>query len=127
MRVKTDIFASALMRRVFARGDFAAVERRGADDAGAVFIRQSFRDGTETLFAPAPQSFFDTEDSGDRLFERRLDRVSRSETEAVLEREIRFDPDLWVLALETEDVADLVALSDGEPPPQSAADSLFRR
>ena len=91
------------------------------------FIRQSFRDGTETLFAPAPQSFFDTEDSGDRLFERRLDRVSRSDTEAMLEREIRFDPDLWVLALETEDVADLVALSDGEPPPQSAADSLFRR
>ena len=60
-------------------------------------------------------------------FERRLERVSRSDTEAVLEREIRFDPDLWVLALETEDITDLVALADGEPPPQSAADSLFRR
>ena len=127
MRVKTDIFASALMRRVFARGDFAAVERRGADDAGAVFIRQSFRDGTETLFAPAPQSFFDAEDSGDRLFERRLDRVSRSDTEAMLAPEIRIDPHLWVLALETQDVAELVAQADGEPPPQRAADSLFRR
>ena len=66
MRLRTDIFVAALMRRVFARGDFAAVEKKGAEEAGAVFVRQVFRDGTESLFAPAPQSVFDADDSGRR-------------------------------------------------------------
>lgn len=126
MRVKTDIFASALMRRVFARGDFAAVERKGAEEGGTLFLRQAFRDGTETLYAPAPQSFFEAEDAGERLFERRLERAAREAVGAALEREIRFDPDLWVLVLESEDVSDLIALA-GEELPESPADSLFRR
>ena len=32
MRLKSDIFVSALIRRVFAAGDFAAVERKGAEE-----------------------------------------------------------------------------------------------
>ncbi len=52
MRLRSDIFVSALTRRLFARGDFAAVEHRGAEEAGAIFIRQRFRDGLETLYAP---------------------------------------------------------------------------
>jgi hypothetical protein len=69
MRLRTDIFVSALLRRVFAKGDFAAVEKKGAEQAGAIFIRQHFRDGLETLYGPAPQSFFDEEQTGERLFE----------------------------------------------------------
>ncbi len=49
MRLRSDIYVSALLRRVFAKGDFAAVERKGAEEAGAIFIRQHFRDGLETL------------------------------------------------------------------------------
>ena len=81
MRLRADIFVSALLRRVFASGDFAAVEKRGAEEAGAIFIRQHFRSGLETLYAPAPQTAFDEGQAGDRLFEIRL---SRSEPEAVL-------------------------------------------
>ena len=80
MRLRADIFVSALLRRVFASGDFAAVEKKGAEEAGAIFIRQHFRDGLETLYAPAPQTAFDEGQAGDRLFEIRL---SRSEPEAV--------------------------------------------
>ena len=32
MRLKSEIFASALVRSVFARGDFAAIERKGAPE-----------------------------------------------------------------------------------------------
>lgn len=122
MRLKSEIFASALVRNVFARGDFAAIERKGAAEGGAVFVRQSFRDGTESLYAPAPQSFFDSDDTGKRLFELRLDRQPRETVSEALGREIRFDPDLWVVTLETEEVGDLI-----EQGPAERGDPLFRR
>jgi hypothetical protein len=111
MRLRTDIFVSALLRRVFAMGDFAAVEKKGAEEAGAVFIRQHFRDGLETLFGPAPQSFFDEEDSGDRLFEIRMERQEPEMVRELLERERKFDPDLWIVELETGDAAALLTLA----------------
>lgn len=126
MRLKTEIFAAALVRNVFARGDFAAVERKGAAEGGALFIRQSYRDGTETLYAPAPQSFFDEDDSGSRLFERRLDRQPREAVADALAREIRFDPDLWIVALETEDLGGLVEIGTDDRK-DDGSHSLFRR
>ncbi|QRM54698.1 DUF1491 family protein [Sinorhizobium sp. BG8] len=115
MRVKSDIFVAALVRRIFGRGDFATVERKGAAEAGAIFIRQLYRDGTETLYGPAPQSFFDDDATGERLFELRLDRVGRDEVSDVLAREARFDADLWVLEVETEELGGLLPLFEEKP------------
>lgn len=111
MRLRSDIFVSALTRRLFGRGDFAAVEHKGSDAAGAIFIRQRFRDGLETLYAPAPQSFFDEEESGARLFEIRLERKDPEEISRILDRELKFDPDLWIIELETDDIGDIVPLA----------------
>ncbi|NLS02834.1 DUF1491 family protein [Rhizobium sp. P32RR-XVIII] len=112
MRLRTDIFVSALLRRVFAKGDFAAVEKKGAEEAGAIFIRQRFRDGLETLYGPAPQSFFDEEDSGTRLFEIRLEKAEAENVWELLQRERRFDPDLWIVELEADEVAELLPLAE---------------
>ena len=35
MRLRADIYVSALVRRVFSAGDFAAVEKKGAEEAKA--------------------------------------------------------------------------------------------
>jgi hypothetical protein len=110
MRVVTDLFVSALVRRVFSSGGFAAVERRGAAQAGAVFIRQRFRDGLETLYGPAPQSVFEEGDD-DRRFEVRAERCEAAECEAIIAREARFDPDLWLVELEADDVATLIVVA----------------
>ena len=124
MRLRTDIFVSALMRRVFARGDFAAVEAKGAEEAGAVFVRQVFRDGAESLFAPAPQSFFDAEDSNiARLFEARLERAEAGAVTEAIARERRFDPDLWVVSIEVDDLGDLIDFAGAE----QKDDGFFRR
>jgi hypothetical protein len=112
MRLRSDIFVSALIRRLFGRGDFAAVERKGADAAGAIFIRQRFRDGLETLFGPAPQSLFDEEQAIGRLFEIRLERQDADAVRSMLEREQTFDSDLWILELETDDIGDIVPVAD---------------
>ena len=111
MRVTSEFFVSALLRRVFATGGFAAVERRGAAEAGAVFIRQRFRDGFETLYGPAPQSAFDAGAEG-RRFEVRAERCEAADCGAVISRESRFDPDLWVVELEMDDLATLIDVAD---------------
>ncbi|KQO79667.1 DUF1491 family protein [Rhizobium sp. Leaf262] len=103
MRLKSEIFVSALMRRVFSAGDFAAIEQKGADAAGAIFIRQRLRNGLQTLYGPAPQSFSDDEEErAERRFETRLSGVDAADIDALLEKERRFDSDLWVVELETD-------------------------
>lgn len=104
MRLTSEFFISSLLRRVFADGGFAAVERKGADAAGAIFIRQRKRLGLETLFGPAPQSLFG-EEGGGRLFEVRLADAEADAVNQLLAREARFDPDLWIVELETDDVS----------------------
>jgi hypothetical protein len=112
MRIKSDIFVSALVRRVFSAGEYAAVLRKGAAEAGAIFVLQRRRDGRATLYAPAPQSFFDDGEQDGRLFEQRLDSNDPGEIDALIEREVRFDPDCWVVELEVEEIGTLVPLSD---------------
>lgn len=107
MRLKSHIFVSAVLRRAFALGGYAAVLRKGADDAGAIFIRQRTRMGTETLFAPAPQNFFDDDADIGRKFEIRLKDRESGELDDALAREIRFDPDCWIVEIELDDRADL--------------------
>jgi len=107
MRLRSDIYVSALIRRVFGLGGFAAVEHKGAEAAGAIFIRQRFRDGLESLYAPAPQNFFSGEDDGSRKFEARLERVEPGVMRETLDRELRFDPDLWLVELEIDEFGDL--------------------
>lgn len=123
MRLRTDIFVSALLRRVFARGDFAAVEAKGAEAAGAVFVRQVFRDGTESLHAPAPQSVFAEDDDGRRLFETRLAHAGSEAVAEALARERRFDGDLWVVCVEADALDDLIEFAGDEP----KDDGFFRR
>lgn len=110
MRVTSELFVAALIRRVFSSGDFAAVERKGAAEAGAIFIRQRHRDGLETLYGPAPQTAFDAGEADDRCFEVRLAHAEPDAVADLLARETKFDPDLWVVELEIDDLHDLVPL-----------------
>ena len=115
MRLRSDIYVSALVRRVFGMGGFAAVEHKGAEEAGAIFIRQRFRDGLENLYAPAPQNFFSGEDDGSRKFETRLERAEPDAMRDALDRELRFDPDLWLVELEIDELGDLFPVVKPDP------------
>ncbi|WP_099865131.1 DUF1491 family protein [Pararhizobium haloflavum] len=110
MRLTSDIWVSALVRRVFGAGGFAAVERRGAPEAGAIFVRVRHRDGTQILYGPAPQSVFDSEKPQDRVFEMRCITDASDEIAAALDRELRFDRDLWVVEIEVERIDDYLTI-----------------
>jgi hypothetical protein len=103
MRLKSGIWVAAYLRRCNIEGAFAAVRRRGADEAGAVFIVINRLDGTATLYAPAPQSAFDQAQPAGRIFTAALGgakSVPEADVEARLAREIRFDPDVWIVEVE---------------------------
>lgn len=77
------------------------LRRRGAPEAGAIFVMIDRLDGSAALFGPAPQS--EVKDGYDRLFARLHSApwIAPAEADAKLAREITFDPDLWII--ETED------------------------
>jgi hypothetical protein len=103
MRLKSGIWVAAYVRRCDIEGDFVAVRRRGADEAGAVFIKINRLDGTGTLYGPAPQAAFDEAQPSERIFTVVFGRdrpAADADIEARLERETRFDPDIWIVEVE---------------------------
>jgi len=99
MRLRSDFFVAAYLRRCAVEGLDAVLRRRGAAEAGAIFVKLDHRDGTASLYGPAPQSLID-EASPERLFARLLDRVPPGEVEERMRREIRFDSDLFLVEVD---------------------------
>lgn len=99
-RVKSAIWVAAYIRRVAGEGLNAVVARRGAEEAGAIFVKINRLNGTADLYGPAPQSAFGDEPVLDRLFERLLDGAADAEADRRIRREADFDPDLWAIELD---------------------------
>ncbi len=78
--------------------------RRGAEEAGAVFVKVTLLDGNAMLYAPAPQTAYDDSRPFDRIFvPMTKEPVPDRSVEERLAKVIRFDPDAWIG--ETEDKA----------------------
>ena len=95
---------AAYLRRCQTEGVFGAVRRRGAEEAGAVLIKVARLDGTATLYLPAPQTVYDDTRPIERIFMPTSPQpLPEQSVEERLLKEIRFDPDAWIV--ETEDRA----------------------
>lgn len=100
MRLKSEIWVKAYLRRCQAENVPAVVVRRGDEAAGAIFICVDRLDGTVSLYGPAPAGLAD----GDA--ERRwvscfgLRTAGSGEAQTYLSRQSRFDQDLWIIEIE---------------------------
>lgn len=104
MRLKSSIWVAAYLRRCQTEGIFGAVRRRGAEEAGAVFVKVAHLDGNAMLYGPAPQTVYDESRPTERLFVPTSPQpVPEQSVEERLVKEIKFDPDTWIV--ETEDRA----------------------
>lgn len=112
MRVTTDFWVSALVRRVFGAGGFAAIVKRGSSEAGAVFVVVRGRLGDAVLFGPAPQTSYDTAKPDERHFSRLDAGDDGAAVDARIEKEKRFDPDIWVVEIEPgqTSIEDLISI-----------------
>ena len=98
-RLRSDFWVAAHLRRCAVEGVTAVLRRRGAAEAGAIFVKLDRLDGTASLYGPAPQSLLD-EGGGGRLFTTLLENVTPLDIEERMLRETRFDPDFWFVEIE---------------------------
>jgi hypothetical protein len=112
MRLRSDIFVAALIRQAQSRGAIAMLRRRGAAEAGAIFVKVDRLDGRAALYAPAPQSE-ELPTGVDRLFARVHDAewIEPADVEARMTREIAFDQDLWLVEIEDREGRAFVELA----------------
>ena len=100
MRLKAEIWVKAYLRRCNSQGADAVLVRRGDGDAGAIYIKVSRLDGTAVLYGPAPAGL--DEARQDRRWQACLkgEAAFESDADAYLARQIDFDPDIWIVAVE---------------------------
>jgi hypothetical protein len=103
MRLKSEIWVKAYLRRCAVNGAMGVILRHGDDDAGAIYIKIVRSDRTSALFVPAPAGL----DGAD--FDRRWVAalkgkwLSDAEVDDVLAKEQRFDEDMWIVEIEDRD------------------------
>ena len=98
MILSTDIWVSALIRRVELAGSYATVARKGDPRAGAVLVRTiDRRAGRVRLYAEATRA------DGQRVWMRPAKAEQEADLDAYVERALRIDPDLWVVEIEDAD------------------------
>jgi hypothetical protein len=97
--LRSDLWASAFVRRHNMLGEICVVSRKGDPIAGQIFIEIDHLNGTVTLLTPAP-STARLDGDEDRLFVKRFDHTTPDAVRERIAREAKFDPDLWVLSLE---------------------------
>ena len=69
-----------------------------------MFVKVATLDGNAMLYAPAPQTVYDDSRPAERVFAPTSSQpVSEQSVDERLVKEIRFDPDAWII--ETEDRA----------------------
>ena len=114
MRIKSNIWVAAYMRRCQTENIYGAVRRRGAEEAGAIFVKLALLDGNALLFAPAPQTAYDESRPADRVFSQSTPQpVAEKVVEDRLAKEIRFDSDVWIVEIEDRAGRHLLDLAKG--------------
>lgn len=100
MRLRSEIWVSAYLRRCQAEAVPVVIVRRGDSEAGAIFISIDRLDGTVFLYGPAPTGLEGSDT--DRRWVRCLEgkAATPQEVSLYLARQIEFDPDLWIIEVE---------------------------
>lgn len=102
MHLRADIWVAAYLRRMGVEGAVAMLRRRGAAEAGAIFVKIDRLDGQAALYGPAPQSELAERDGVDRVWMRlhQDEWIDPASVEEKIAREMKFDPDLWLIEVE---------------------------
>lgn len=98
-RVKTGLWVQVALRMGNASGRYGAVLRRGDADAGGVLVVLRGHDGLGVLSQVRAAN-------GEQAWLRATgpDAVDQEAADAYVARQVRFDPDLWVLEFDSPDL-----------------------
>ncbi len=97
-RLKAGIFVRALIRRAEVAGAQAYVVKKGAEEAGAVFLKVARLDGTCTILNQARAG------EGELVWARPLgEACDEARASVYFAKQMKFDPDLWIVEIEDRD------------------------
>ena len=113
-RLRSDFWVAAHLRRCAVEGVPAMLRRRGSAEAGAIFVKVDRLDGRACLFGPAPQALVEDAD-GERLYAPIVVGVPALDVEERMQREVKFDPDLWLIEIEDREGRHFLPLATDKP------------
>ncbi|MBO1327063.1 DUF1491 family protein [Acetobacter suratthaniensis] len=98
-RLKSDLLARALVRESARDGRSAMVLRKGDSDAGGILVVLLNRAGESMVLSQTRTP------DGDRAWIRSSGPtpLNAQDTQAYIDRQVKYDPDLWVLEMESDD------------------------
>ena len=95
MLLSSDVWVAGLIRNAEIGGAFATVSRKGDARAGTVIVKVfNTSDRSARLYSEA----FGPD--GERLWMQPVESAFESELDAYLQRQIQYDPDLWIVEIE---------------------------
>lgn len=94
--LKAKLLVQACLRAAMTNGGNATVVRRGYEEAGAILIKLNLLDGTGIVLTQTRDA------AGEPAWMRGTGPlpVPEAEADAYIDRQIRRDPDLWVVEVE---------------------------
>jgi hypothetical protein len=95
-RLPSDILVMATVRRCNNEGLFAAIVHRGDNWGGAIIVKINLLDGTNKLLTQSR----DLDGKTAWLAVNKGALMSEGETSDYVERQVKRDPDLWVVEIE---------------------------
>ena len=110
MLLSTDLWAAALIRRAELAGAFATVARKGDARAGTVIVKAF---DTANRRARLYSEAFSPD--GERLWMQPVESEFESELDDYLQRQIRYDPDLWIIEIEDREGRHFITEKVAEP------------
>jgi len=98
-RLKSSIWVSALIRRCAVQTVPAVVVRKGDESAGGVFVKVNHLNGLADVFSPSRKG------DGSKVWMHAMgpDPVPEADADAYIQRQAKFDPDIWVVEIEDRD------------------------
>ena len=98
LRVKTEIMVAGWLRACQTAGDFATIARKGDPDAGIVAVKVYAAGGKARAFLESRDM------DGEQVFRELTDGlVPEAEADDHLQKQLRFDRDLWIVEMENRD------------------------
>ena len=98
VRLKTEFWIQALIRRCAIEGIPAYVVRRGDENAGVVLVKVNCLDGRASVYFQARGA------EGERIWlAYNVDKgklLPECDADAFIKRQLDFDPDVWVIEIE---------------------------
>jgi hypothetical protein len=107
MRLKSHIWVSAYLRRLNSSFISAALVRRGDSDAGAIYIKVAYLDGSCQVYAPISAHLAEAMPEEALVLEEGRawlpvynPSALEGEADTYLARQAARDPDIWILEIE---------------------------